>query len=41
MIFKGSPKSLKESYFTGKLRLGAGVVLNLGSLNLPLHRLQF
>ena len=24
MIFKESPKSLKESYFTGELRLGGG-----------------
>ena len=31
MIFKGSPKSLKESYFTGELRLGE-------SPNSPLHR---
>ena len=31
MIFKRSPKSLKESYFTGELRLGE-------SPNSPLHR---
>ena len=36
MIFKGSPNSLKESYFTGELRLDG--VLNLGSLNSLLHR---
>ena len=39
MIFKGNPNSLKESYFTGELGLGRrGGVLNLGSLNSPLHR---
>ena len=40
MIFKqGSPNSLTESYFTGDLGLGG--VLNLESLNSPLHRSSF
>ena len=47
MIFKGSPNSLKESSSIGELRLGEsyftgelglGGVLNLGTLNSPLHR---
>ena len=51
MIFEGSLISLTGSYFTGELRLGeskfelglggGGGVLNLGSLNLPLHRLGY
>ena len=48
MIFKRSPNSLKDSYFTGEFKTGGVLihrwiktrgVFNLGSLNIPLHQL--